>query len=152
MYWCNMVIIPLEYNAFPIKLELPVATTVVSAGIGGFPSPANDYEEETIDLNSLMVKRPAATFFAWASGDSMLEVGISDGDLLIVDRSVEPQNGAIVVATLEGEYVCKLLDIPNRQLLSANGKYPPYKLGEDISCIVSGVVTGIVKRTLMQQA
>jgi len=145
-----MIIHPIDYTALPSSLALPIASTPVSAGIGGFPSPANDYEEASIDLNQLMVKRPSATFFAWASGDSMLDVGISDGDLLIVDRSVKPQNGAIVVASLEGEYVCKLLDIPNRQLLSANGKYPPYTIGEDISCIVTGVVTGIIKQTLIK--
>ena len=136
----------LKHSPSTLALSLPVSAVKVSAGIGGVPSPSNDYAEEGLDLNQLLIKRPAATYFAWATGHSMIDVGISDGDLLIVDRSVKPTQNALVVAVIDGEYVCKILDKHNRQLLSANGNYPPYQITEDIDCVIEGVITGIVKQ------
>src|SRR5687767_4381623 len=89
----------------PPPVPLPLFLVHVSAG---FPSPAEDYLEGQLDLNTHMVRRPAATFFVRATGDSMLNVGIRSGDLLVVDRSLTPTNGRVVIAALNGELTVKL--------------------------------------------
>jgi DNA polymerase V len=88
----------------PPPLPLPLATSSVACG---FPSPAEDHREEALDLNRLLVRRPAATFFMRASGDSMTGAGIADGDLLVVDRSRTPRDGDPVIAVVDGELACK---------------------------------------------
>ena len=120
-----------------IKFEAPLYLTRVQAG---FPSPADDYMDRGLDLNERFIKHPAATFYCRVSGNSMEGIGIFDGDLLIVDRAVKPQNGNIVVAALDGEMTCKILDTTQKRLLSANEQFPPINIGDDIECIVEGVV------------
>ena len=119
-------------------LAIPVYLSRVAAG---FPSPADDYIEETIDLNKHIIKRPAATYFARANGDSMVGVGIFNGDLLVVDRSKTPVTGSVVIAVMNGELVCKVLDKERRSLRSANSRYPELEILEDIDCNIEGVVT-----------
>ena len=80
-----------------------VAGTVVA----GFPSPAEQYQEQPLDLNELLVKRPAATFFVRVQGDSMIGAGITDGDLLVVDRSLLPADGDIIIACIDGDFTVK---------------------------------------------
>lgn len=111
-----------------------------SAGITGFESPAAEYRQLSLDLDELLVEHPSATFLGRASGDSMQGVGIFDGDILIVDRHVALNNMDVIVANLNGEFVCKLLDVKHRQLLSANPLHPSVPVQECDSFSVEGVV------------
>jgi DNA polymerase V len=123
--------------------ERPLFLERVSAG---FPSPADDYLEGNLDLNQHLIKHPAATFFVRVTGDSMLGAGIHSGDLLIVDRSLEPQDGQIVIAAVDGELTVKKLSKRNGtlMLLSENDQYKPLEIRPDQSCEVWGVVTNVV--------
>ena len=98
--------------ANPSKLALPLFGGKVAAG---FPSPADDYVDKTLDLNELLVQKPAATFFVRAQGDSMLGAGIHPNDILVVDRSIEPAPGKIVICALNGELTVKRLASENGQ-------------------------------------
>ena len=128
----------------PPKLELPLFTSTVPAG---FPSPADDHIEGKLDLNEHLVRRPAATFFVRASGESMRGAGIFDGDLLIIDRGVSPQPDDIVIAILQGELTVKRLKkVDGQWLLAAeNSAYPSLPLIEG-DCEIWGVVTHSVRR------
>jgi len=123
-------------------LPLPLFSTAVSAG---FPSPADDYIEAPLDLNEHLIRHPSATFYARAQGHSMIGLGIHNDDLLIVDRATQPQHGDVVIAALNGELTCKVLDLRNRLLRPGNVKYPPIKLDNDIEMIVEGVVIHSVR-------
>ena len=107
----------------------------------GFPSPAADYIEQMPTLNELLVKHPAATFIARASGDSMIERGILDGSLLIIDRAVSPVHDATIVASIAGELTVKILDTQKRLLRPANPAHRPIPLPEDLDVVCEGVVT-----------
>ena len=112
----------------------------------GFPSPAADYVEQRIDLNELMIQHPSATYFVKAAGDSMIEAGISDGDLLVVDSSRTAEHGDIVIAAVEGEFTVKRLQLrPTVQLNPMNSAYSPIVVGSEDTLDVFGVVTFIVK-------
>ncbi len=108
----------------------------------GFPSPADDYIEGPLDLNRHLIKHPAATFFVRVSGDSMIAAGIHDGDILIVDRSLEPQDGNIVIAYLEGELTVKRIRIlaDRLVLMPENEDYVPRQVDQDSEFQVWGVV------------
>ncbi|MGL6487987.1 translesion error-prone DNA polymerase V autoproteolytic subunit [Aeromonas hydrophila] len=104
-------------------LELPLFLSPVACG---FPSPAQDYTEQTIDLNQLCVAHPAATYFVRAAGDSMVDHGIRDGDLLVVDRSRKARHGSVVVAAVDGEFTVKELQLdPTVALLPGNPAIAP---------------------------
>jgi len=118
-------------------LPLPLFTTSVPAG---FPSPADDYIESSLDLNDYLISHPSSTYFARAAGDSMVERGILDKALLIVDRAIEPRQGQVVIAAINGELTCKVLDIQNKQLLAANPAYAPIIINEDSELVIEGVV------------
>ena len=108
----------------------------------GFPSPANDYLESPLDLNKYLIKNGAATFLVRVSGDSMLNANIADQAILIVDRSLKPKHGSIVVASLDGDFVCKRLQLkPRLCLLPENPKYEPIYIqhGQDLD--IMGTVT-----------
>jgi DNA polymerase V len=113
----------------------------------GFPSPADDHIEGKLDLNEHLVRRPAATFFARASGESMRGVGIFDGDLLIIDRSVTPKPDDIVIAILQGDLTVKRLKKVAGQwhLAAENKEYPTLPVGEG-DCEIWGVVTHSIRR------
>ena len=115
----------------------------------GFPSPAADYREEPLDLNRLLVTRPAATFFVRAQGDSMVGVGIFDDDLLIVDRGRKPVGGNIVVAVIDGDFTVKRLHISGgkAELVPENDAYRPIPLDPDSDAQIWGVVTYAVHKT-----
>lgn len=119
---------------------IPLYASSVKAG---FPSPAEDYAEQHLDLNSHLIQHPAATFFLRVSGDSMVKVGIFNGDLLIVDRSLEPRHGKIVIAAINGDLTVKRLHkTPEGVFLMAeNDDYPPIALLESDHVQLWGVVT-----------
>ncbi|MCU7939229.1 MAG: translesion error-prone DNA polymerase V autoproteolytic subunit [gamma proteobacterium symbiont of Bathyaustriella thionipta] len=106
----------------------------------GFPSPADDYLEQSLDLNTYLIKHPAATYLARAKGDSMEGCGIFDGDLLVVDRSRNAQHGEIIIAALDGQLTCKILDKNKQCLISANKTYAPIAISEFSDLIIEGVV------------
>jgi DNA polymerase V len=123
-----------------LDLRLPQYSSAVPAG---FPSPADDHLEGNLDLNAHLIKHPHATFFTRVSGDSMTDAGIHSGDLLIVDRSLEPSDGQVVVAALDGELTVKRL-LKRRgkvYLQAANPDYPPLQIHAESECIIWGVVT-----------
>ncbi|WP_445360364.1 LexA family protein [Microbulbifer sp. EKSA005] len=111
----------------------------------GFPSPADDHQEPPLSLDEHLITNPAATFLARANGDSMQEVGIFDRDVLIVDRSLTPVSGDVVVVALDGQLTCKILDLKRGRLLSANGRYRPIPIWEGQELLVEGVVKASVR-------
>ena len=110
--------------------------------MAGFPSPAEDFTELSISLDQLLIKNPPATFMAYAEGESMINIGIHHGDIIIVDRSLNPQNKDIVVAILEGEFLIKqFLNTGDEiKLIPHNHKYPIIYITEDSDFQVWGVV------------
>lgn len=118
---------------------LPLAAGVVRAG---FPSPADDYLERDLDLVSHLIQHPSATYYLRAKGDSMRNIGIYDGDLLIVDRSLDPTPGRVVIMSVDGELTCKRLGRIGQRLylFAANEEYKPIPL-EGAECHVWGIVT-----------
>jgi DNA polymerase V len=116
----------------------------------GFPSPADDYIEGSLDLNEHVIKHPSATYFVRASGDSMNGAGIFNGDLLIVDRSLEPIHGKVVIAEVDGQLTVKRLSKlkDHFSLQSENVSYPPIELQEGNEVVVWGVVTHVLHNLL----
>lgn len=112
----------------------------------GFPSPADDYIETYLDLNSHLIKHPAATFFVIASGDSMTGAGIASGDMLVVDRSLEAVHGKIVIAAVNGELTVKRLSktADRVQLLPENNHYQPIDITDEQDVVIWGVVTHVI--------
>lgn len=125
------------------KVPLPLYLCGVSAG---FPSPASDYISQKLDINELLIRNPAATFFVRAAGDSMTGVGINDNDILVVDRSLEPVHGKIIIAAVNGELTVKRLVKTGTscRLVAENPNYPPIEISEDLTCISWGVVTSVI--------
>lgn len=128
-----------------LRSAVPLYLDAVSAG---FPSPADDYVESALDLNEYLVSNPAATFMVRVSGDSMIEAGIHDGDVLVVDRARDPLPGRIVVAVLDGELTVKRLKRQDGCFVLApeNSAYEPIRVGEEQDLSVWGVVSGVVRR------
>jgi DNA polymerase V len=122
---------------------LPFFGTPVPAG---FPSPAGDYEEDRLDLNRHLIHNPPATYFVRASGESMLGAGIHPGDLLIVDRSLEPRDGVVVIAAIDGQMTVKRLRLRGRtiRLEPENDRYSPCQIDGDADLVVWGVVTHVI--------
>jgi DNA polymerase V len=120
-------------------LPIPAATDAVAAG---FPSPAADYDEPGIDLSRQLIDHPAATFLVRVAGDSMTGRGIDDGDELVVDRSLDPRPGDVVVALVDGEFTVKTFDPgPPAHLVPANPDYPVIPLAGREDAEIWGVVT-----------
>ncbi|ABK44582.1 SOS-response transcriptional repressor, LexA [Magnetococcus marinus MC-1] len=126
-----------------MTLPIPFFTSLVPAG---FPSPADDYLEGHLDLNELLIKRPAATFFVRVTGDSMIGAGIHSGDILVVDRSLEPINGSIVIAVVSGELTVKRLkkDGGRVWLMPENKDFQPMEISEEQEMTVWGVVRSAI--------
>ncbi len=125
------------------KTPPPLMATQVAAG---FPSPAEQYVEAPLDLNELLVRRPAATFFVRAAGDSMVGAGIRPGDILVVDRSLEAGDGSIVIAAVDGEFTVKTLRREGGavRLEAANPAYPAIPFTDGMELRLFGVVTAVV--------
>jgi DNA polymerase V len=133
----------------PIKADReegsPLFLEKISAG---FPSPAEDYVQDFLDLQRLVVKNPAATFFLRVTGNSMQEADIHDGDLLVVDRSKPAVSGKIVIASLDGELTVKRLKMKNKRLylVPENPEYQEIDITEKDDTVVWGVVTYVVHK------
>jgi DNA polymerase V len=127
----------------PHAMRLPLYSSKVAAG---FPSPADDYIEKALDLNELLIQKPAATFFVRAQGQSMLGAGIHPNDILVVDRSIEPVPGKIVICALNGELTVKRLERHNEQwqLKAENPTYPDIVIHEELDMVIWGVVTNVI--------
>lgn len=127
------------------ELSLPLIENGIRAG---FPSPAMDFIDLSIDLNKHLIKHPAATFYGRVKGDSLKNAGIEDGDLLIIDRSLEPTNGKIAVCFIDGEFTCKriLISGTNVFLVPENENYEPIKITEDNDFLIWGIVTHVIKK------
>jgi DNA polymerase V len=127
------------------ELFVPVLSSGISAG---FPSPAMDFMDVSIDLNQLMIKHPSATFFGRVQGSSMLDAGISDGDLLVIDRSLPPANNKIAVCFIDGEFTIKRIQKETDccWLLPANEKYKPIKVTAENDFLVWGIVSHVIKK------
>lgn len=125
----------------PTHLPRPLAPDRVRAG---FPSPAQDYEEETLDINDYLIRNAPATYFVQVEGDSMDGAGIHHGDILVVDRSITAEDGQIVVAFVDGERLVKRLRLYGQHgaLEAANPKYPTIQLSAASQVEIWGVVTG----------
>lgn len=128
-----------------VPLEIPLAESGVHAG---FPSPADDFLEGSLDLNRLVIRHPEATFFARVEGDSMKDEGIVEGDILVVDKSIEPYDGCLAVAVVDGEFTLKRVRMePDKILLvPANPKYKVIEIFPDNEFSVWGVVRYVVKK------
>jgi DNA polymerase V len=126
------------------QYRLSLFSSLIAAG---FPSPAQDYVEQTLDLNELCIKHPAATFFVKVQGDSMIEAGIFSGYILVVDRSLQPAHGDTVVAAVNGEFTVKQLQLrPVVQLLPRNALFSPIAINDESELNIFGVVTNVVKK------
>jgi DNA polymerase V len=128
------------YNAaFEVQLPRPF----IGAVHAGFPSPAADFLDATIDLNKYVVNKPSATYFARVEGLSMTGAGIGDKDLLIIDKSLKPRNNCIAICVVDGEFTLKRLKVNDKEvwLLPENPRYPPIKITEDNNLQIWGIVT-----------
>ena len=114
----------------------------------GFPSPATDYMTQAIDLNKELVRHPAATFYGRVVGDSMVDAGVDEGDILVIDRALDAKDGDMAVCFVDGEFTLKYLRIHDGSLtlVPANPKYPEIQIGEGMDFKMWGVVTYIIKK------
>lgn len=141
----NIEILPPSYSN-----EKSFSDFVISYVKAGYPSPAQDFEEEKLDLNRFIIKHPLSTFLIRVSGNSMKDAGIEDGDILVVDRSLEPRNGDIALCVLNGEFTVKRIKItPENEiyLIPENPDYSEIKIKETDDFQIWGVITYIIHRT-----
>ena len=132
---------------FKEKLDLLFAPSIRA----GFPNSADDYLHESLDFNRDMIKHPEATFYGRVEGDSMIGLGINEDDIAVIDRSVEPEHGDIVVAYIDGDFNVKLLDLTHKkdgyiELKSANPNAPNFRIDEGDNFRVWGVVIWTIKQ------
>ncbi|CAH0994795.1 Protein UmuD [Emticicia aquatica] len=129
------------------ELSLPFVDSGISAG---FPSPAEEYLDLTLDLNQELVKNPSSTFYGRVKGTSMFEAGIYDGDVLIIDKSILPSNGMIAVCFIDGEFTVKRIRLQDNKclLVPANKQYPIIEVNEDNDFKIWGIVTYVIKKML----
>jgi len=113
----------------------------------GFPSPADDFKETRISLDKVAVKNEAATFYARVAGQSMIGAGLDDGDLLVIDRSLEPQDGKIAVCLIDGDFTVKRLKVEKDciWLMAENKRYKPIQVTEENELMIWGIVTHVLK-------
>ena len=133
------------YSAYTeTELALPFISTGISAG---FPSPALDFIDLSIDLNKDLIKHPSATFYGRVKGVSMQDAGINDGDLLVIDRSLEPKDNKIAVCYIDGEFTIKRIQLKNNSclLMPANEKYKPIIVNSDNDFLIWGIVVHVIK-------
>ena len=125
-------------------MDVPIIESGISAG---FPSPADDFLDASIDLNKAFIKHPATTFCGRVKGNSMKDLGIHNGDLMIIDKSLEPKNGAVAVCYIDGEFTVKKIKIESDccWLIPANENYSPIKVTPDNEFIIWGIVTHVIK-------
>lgn len=126
-------------------LYITLAESPVKAG---FPSPAEDHSELKLDLNKELIKNPSSTFFARVSGESMIDDGVDDGDLLVIDKSVKPYDGAMAVCYIDGEFTLKRVKIEKESvtLMPANSKFKSVKIDKESDFLIWGVVRYLIKK------
>lgn len=117
----------------------------------GFPSPAEEYLQESLDFNRDLVKHPHATFYARVVGDSMIDAGIKEGDIAVIDRSLEPHDGSIIVAYINNEFTIKYLDLSHKsdgyiELRPGNPRYQPIRVNEGDAFEVWGVLSFVIHK------
>ena len=130
-------------------LDNPIKASFISEGIkAGFPSPAADFEEMKLSLDHLLIKNREATFYAKASGNSMIGAGIDDGDILVIDRSLEPRNNAIAICFIDGEFTVKRIKKEKDEvyLIPENAQYKAIKVAPENELIIWGIVTYAIKQ------
>ncbi len=132
---------------FASELDLPFADSGIKAG---FPSPAQDYLDRTLDFNKELISHPAATFYANVMGTSMIDAGIDEGDIIVIDRALEPKQNDIVVAYIDGEFTMKYLDLSEKDrgviwLRPGNPDFPPFRITPEDNFTIWGVVSKIIK-------
>ena len=121
----------------------------ISSGIkAGFPSPAADFDGTRISIDQIVVKNSIATFYAKANGNSMIGAGIDDGDILVIDKSIEPQDGKIAVCFIDGEFTVKRIKVQENSLLllPENKLFEPIEVTKENDFIIWGIVTYVVKK------
>ena len=125
-------------------LDLPCANNISA----GFPSPADDYMDMSLDLNKELINNPNATFYGRVKGNSMQDVGIQNGDVLVIDRSLDPTNDAIAVCFIDGDFTVKRVHVEGSKcfLIPENDAYDPIPVGEDNDFIIWGIVTYVIKK------
>ncbi len=126
------------------NLDLPFVESGISAG---FPSPADDFLDISIDLNKELIQNPSATFYGRVKGDSMVDAGLGDGDLLIIDKSLEPVDDKIAVCFIDGEFTVKRIKIERDiiWLIAENKNYKPIKVTSENDFVIWGIVTTVIK-------
>tara|TARA_B100001094_G_scaffold161172_1_gene155904 strand:- start:2859 stop:3287 length:429 start_codon:yes stop_codon:yes gene_type:complete len=136
-----------KINSFSSNKKIKLYTTSISAG---FPSPAEDHMDVSLDINEYLVKHPSSTFYIYVKGDSMINSGIFDGDLMIVDRSLEVKSNSIVVAVINGEFTVKKIkkDSGNIYLIPDNKNYKPILLENSMDFQIWGIVTHTIHHFL----
>ncbi|ANT64963.1 MULTISPECIES: LexA family protein [Prosthecochloris] len=127
------------------ECPLPFAESEV---VAGFPSPADDHLDISLDLNQALIRHPAATFYARVKGSSMIDAGIEEGDLLVVDKALEPKDGDIAVCFLDGEFTVKRISLREGEvcLVAANRDFPEIRVSGESDLVIWGVVTYVIHR------
>jgi DNA polymerase V len=127
------------------NLEMPYISSGIKAG---FPSPAADFDGSRISIDQIVVKNATATFYAKANGSSMIGAGIDDGDILVIDKSIEPQDGKIAVCFIDGEFTVKRIKVQENSLLllPENSLFEPIEVTQENDFIIWGIVTYVVKK------
>jgi len=129
------------------ELKLPLVDAFISAG---FPSPAEDYIEGKLDLNKLLIKNPSSTFFARVRGTSMIEIGIHDGDILIIDKSLEAKHNSVLICFIDGEFTVKKVQKINGDLylIPQNKDFAPIMVSKESDFRLWGVVTYCIHKLI----
>lgn len=127
-----------------VELELPFVANGISAG---FPSPADDFIDTGIDLNKELIRHPSATFYGRVKGDSMKDMGIHNGDILVIDKSLEPADGKVAVCYIDGEFTVKKIKIEHDccWLIPANKSYSPIQVTQENEFLIWGIVINVIK-------
>lgn len=132
------------FNISQEDLQLPFAEGVKA----GFPSPAEDFSSMGLNITDVIVKNPASTFYAKVSGTSMIDNGINDGDILVVDKAVDPYDGCTAICFIDGEFTLKTVEIHSDHimLVPANKKFSPIKVTSENNFIIWGIVRYLIKK------
>ncbi len=134
---------------YAADLATAISLPFVDEGIAaGFPSPAQDYMDLALDLNKELIKHPSATFYGRVKGTSMQDANIDDGDILVIDRSLEYRNGMTAVCFIDGEFTVKRLKIEKKKvfLMPANNEFEPIEITNENEFMVWGIVTFVIKK------
>ena len=138
-----------KLNFFTPSRDNNLEAILINAGISaGFPSPAGDFKQERISLDEELIKNKEATFFARVSGESMINAGLEDGDLIVIDRSIEPSNNKIAVCFIEGEFTVKRIIVEKDKvwLKPENSSYKAIEVKDNDQLVIWGIVTNVIKK------